>query len=174
MSTISPLKDQSQYNLIIKGSIKSLSLVNIFAAILGFILLFYWLNVRQSVGLNMFATGYAIIVIYLISDTVYWVYNGIHEVRITETYFEIIRGKANKLTKINGIQITDIQYSNQLSRRSLQILLGNKIQRIPGIFTWYPGPKIWLTSDAFDDSEFDKACDLIETMFAENQKIIIK
>ena len=134
MSTLTPVDVQSQYNLIIKGSIKSLSLVNIFAAILGFILLFYWLSVRQSVGLNMFAMGYAIIVIYLISDTVYWVYNGIHEVRIADSYFEIIRGKANKLTKIKAIQITDIQYSNQLSRRSLQILLGNKIQHIPGQF----------------------------------------
>jgi hypothetical protein len=170
MTSLSPVDQQTEYNLIIKGSIKSLSLVNIFAAILGFILLFYWLSVRQSVGLNMFATGYAIIVIYLISDTVYWVYNGIHEVRIADTFFEILRGKANKLTKINTIQIIDIQYSNQLSRRSLQILLGNKIQRIPGIFTWYPGPKIWLTSDAFDDAEFDKACDLIETMYASNKK----
>lgn len=174
MDNLIHIDKSSEYNLIIKGSFKSLSLVNIFAAIFGFILLYYWLSVRQSVGLNMFTIGYLILVVYLVSDTVYWIYNGIHEVRIADSYFEILRGKQNKLTKVNSSQITDIQFSNQMSRRSLQILLGNKIQRISGIITLYPDPKIWLTSDAFDDTEFDKACDLIETMFAENQNKIQK
>jgi hypothetical protein len=172
MNDITQPNDSKQYKLVIKGTFKSLSIVNIFAAIFGFILLYYWLSVRQSVGLTMFTGAYSVLILYLVSDTVYWFYNGIHEVRIADSYFEILRGKQNKLTKISGSQITDIQYSNQMSRKSLQILLGNKIQRIPGVFTFYPGPKIWLTSDAFDDTEFDKACDLIETMFAENQNKI--
>ena len=159
-------EDQSAtYKLILKGTLKSLSLVNVIAAIVGFVLLFYWLNVRQSVGLGMFTTGYVIVVCYLIADTVYWICHGIHEVRIADSFIVIVRGKSNKTIRIEAHQITDIQYSNQMSRRSLQILLGNKIQRISGVFTWYPGPKIWLTSDAFDDVEFDKACDLIELMY---------
>ena len=170
MNDINPIDKVATYKLIMKGSFKSLSIVNIFAAIFGFILLYFWLNVRKSVGLTMFTIGYSVLFIYLVSDTVYWIYNGIHEVRIADSYFILIRGKANKHIRINASQITDIEFSNQMSRRSLQILLGHKIQRIPGIFTWFPGPKIWLTSDAFDDTEFDKAYHFIQTMFEENDK----
>jgi hypothetical protein len=174
MTEINQVNQPAQYKLIIKGTFKSLSVVNIFAAIFGSMLLYYWLNIRKSGGLIVFSLGFAIMAIYLISDIIYWVVNGIHEVRIAETYFEIVRGKRNKLIRINATQITDIQYSNQLSRRSLQILLGHKVQNILGIFTWYPWPKIVLTSDAFDDNEFDKACDLIESMYADNQTKIQK
>jgi len=174
MKKTKPNSEVNQYKLIIKGKFKSLAVVNIFAAIFGFVILYYWLNIRKSGGLVIFSFGFAILAIYLISETIYWSLNGIHEVRIAASYFEIVRGKRNKLIKINASQITDIQFINQMSRRSLQVLLGHKVQSIPGVFTWFPGPKIWLTSDAFDDNEFDKACDLIETMHAENQTKIQK
>lgn len=174
MKALKPDSGANQYKLIIKGTFKSLAVVYIFATVFGFMLLYYWLKTQQSVGLIIFSIGYAILAIYLISDIVYWIVNGIHKVRVAETYIEIVRGKRNKLIRINATQITDIQIRNQLSRRSIQILLGHKVQSIPGVFTWYSGHKIGLTSDAFDDIEFDKACDLIETMYADNQSKIQK
>lgn len=165
------MKSDADYIFVLKGSRKSLFIVNIFATVIGGMLLYYWLQARMSAGVNAFLISYAVLISWMLADALYWIYNGIQEIRIGEDFFEIVRGKKQKVKRYHSTEITDLHFDNRMTRRSFQILLGNKVSSIPGIFTFYPGPKVWLTSDAFNDAEFDLMCDYIEKMFQKAQDL---
>jgi len=150
---------------ILKAQGKKLIFVNISALITGILLLYYWLGDKFSGNILTLIIMIGIIFIWLIVDYAYWYFKGVREIRVYDKHFELISGKGLNTRKITGAMITDIYFQNIMSRRTFQIFLGNKVREIPGIFTFFPGPKIRLVSDMFEDSAFDEACDLIEKMY---------
>lgn len=146
--------------MIVKGEIKRLIGVNITGAVLGSVIMYFWMQIRTLRGFKPFIILYSLLLLWLLADVIYWIYNGVHQIDITEKNFQITRGKRKKRIVIEYNQITDINIHKRLSRVSLQILLEKKTVNIPGIFTFYPGKKIWITSDAFDDKEFNKMCEM--------------
>lgn len=149
----------------IKGELKRLLGVNITGAILGSVIMYFWMQIRTLRGFKPFLILYSLLLLWLIADIIYWIYNGVHQIDINENNFQITRGKRKERIVIEYNQITDINIHKKLSRVSLQILLEKKTMNIPGIFTFYPGKKIWITSDAFDDKEFNKMCILLKNKY---------
>lgn len=155
---------------ILKAQKRSLVAVNIIAALIGIVLLYYWFYEGYSRNLTAFIILSGIVVFWMLADYIYWMHKGIREIRIGPDYFEVLRGKSMEYRRIDASQITDIYFENRMSRRTFQIFLGPVVKEIPGIFTFFPGPKIRITSDSFDNNDFDHACDLIEIMFKSQQQ----
>ncbi len=149
----------------IKAKFSYILVVNISGSVIGSVIMYFWLQLRTIRGFGTFLFLYALFLLYMIGDLIYWKHNGVHEVRLYDNYFEVIRGKKQKLIKVNYADITDINLNNKLIRVSLQILLEAKTVRIPGIYTYYPGKKIWITNDAFNEKEFRAMCDLLKEKY---------
>ncbi len=151
--------------LIISGKLSSLLAVNITGAVLGSVIMYVWMQIRTLRGWGPFFIVYFVFLLYLFADIMYWIYNGIQEIRLYDTFFEISRGKKHKIIRVQYSEITDINVRSRMTRVSLQILLGQKTVRIPGIYTYYPGKKIWITNDAYNDNEFNSMMELLKQKF---------
>lgn len=151
--------------MIIKGELKKLLGVNITGALLGSVILYLWLQIRTLRGLKPFIILYFLLILWLVADVIYWIINGVQQIELHENNLIILRGRKRKRFQIEYDQITDLNIHKRLSRVSLQILLESKVVKIPGIFTFYPGKKIWITSDAFDEKEFNEMCKNLEEKY---------
>ncbi len=151
--------------MIIKGKLKKLLGVNITGALLGSVILYLWLQIRTLRGLKPFVILYSLLVLWLVADVIYWIINGVQQIELHENNLIILRGRKRNRFHIEYDQITDLNIHKRLSRVSLQILLERKVVKIPGIFTFYPGKKIWITSDAFDEKEFNEMCKILEEKY---------
>ena len=138
-----------------RGSVGAFAAVNVAAAVAGAVLLAMAIAVRPGIGRSAFPVLYGLALLYLAADTVYWMHRGVHAAALEGDTLHVYRGRALRHERIPVAQITDVHLHQRLSRRSLQILLGAKVVRVPGA-TFYPGPKVWITSDAFDLAEFDR------------------
>jgi len=151
--------------MIIKGKLKRLLGINITGAVLGAVILYFWLQIRTMRGLKPFIILFSILILWLVADVIYWIINGVQQIELHESFLILIRGRKKNSVKVEYNQITDFYIHKRLSRVSLQILLERKVIKIPGILTFYPGKKIWITSDAFDDKEFNEMCKKLEEMY---------
>jgi hypothetical protein len=67
---------------------------------------------------------------------------------------------------VRAADITELYASESLGRRDLQILLGAPASKLPGVFTFYPWPKIRLVSDPFDPDQAAEAITRIQALVA--------
>lgn len=138
-----------------RGSLGAFAAVNVAAAVMGALMLAAMIGVRPGIGRSSFPLLYGLALLYLAADTVYWLKRGVHVAALEGDTLHVYRGRELRHEQIPVAEITDVHLHQRLSRRSLQILLGDRVQRVPG-FTYYPGRKVWITSYAFDLREFDR------------------
>ncbi|TXT42877.1 MAG: hypothetical protein FD137_2009 [Spirochaetes bacterium] len=129
--------------------------VNAVGAVLGGGFLFLILRRKEDFSTSTFGILWFILIAYMILDALVWKRRGVREVEVTSLAFKIRRG-AELWQDFSFDQVSDFHVHVRGSRKSVQILLGEKVLKVPGIITLYPGPKIWITNDAFDDGEFDE------------------
>lgn len=137
-----------------RGSLGAFAAVNVAAAVVGGLLLAVAIGIRPGIGRSSFPLLYGLALLYLAADTVYWVRRGVHAAALEGDTLHVYRGSELRHERIPVAEITDVHLHQRLSRRSLQILLGGRVARVPGA-TFYPGRKVWITSDAFNLREFD-------------------
>ncbi len=136
------------------GSRYNLFLINIGAMVGGTILLFLLLAVRLIYNPFIFILGVIILFLYLYIDIKRWMKKGIHTVKIDKNGFTVYRGIKNSPSRIGKEQITAINVFKKLNRKIVNILLGGYADTsLPGI-TFFSGPRIRITDDAFNQAEF--------------------
>lgn len=149
---------------VLRGKLSSLIAVNAFGLLLGCFLFYLYIRFSPHYGAIGFLVGCIILLSWLTADALWWFYRGVHELIIEDNQIRAICGKSRKEKIIKAAEITDFYVHQRLNRKTMQILLGNTVKKIPGIYTYYPGPKLMLTSDAFNDKEFDEAIDKISAL----------
>lgn len=155
---------------VLRGKLSSLIAVNAFGLILGCVLFYLYIRFSPHYGAIGFLVGCIILLVWLTTDALCWYYRGVHELVIEEDRIRALCGKTRKEKIILVTEITDFYVNQRRSRKTMQILLGNTVKKIPGIYTYYPGPKLMLTSDAFNDSEFDEAIGKISDLLNKQGK----
>lgn len=137
-----------------EASSRSLFFTNLGGIIVGAVLLFLLLLLRHLYMFILFVIGVIIIVIYMTVDYIIWQKRGIRVIEIDEKGINLYRSKEKRLTKIEAGHITDINFFSKLNRRVVTILTGGTATKImPGVTT-FPGPRIRITDDSFNDKEF--------------------
>jgi hypothetical protein len=149
---------------VLKGKFSNLIMVNIIGGVLGIIIIFFISRVPHY-GPIFFVFGIIFIAIWMFGDAIVWRKRGVHELHINRNGILVIRGASRKEFFIKPEQITDIHVHRRMNRVSLNIMLEQKVQSIPGIITLYPGKRVQLTSDAYDDKQFEAALALLEKYF---------
>lgn len=144
----------------LNASFKRLLAVNVAAVGAGAALLAIAIAVRPGLTQRWFPLLFALSVLYLLGDTLYWLWRGVHRVVLERGVLNVYRGLALRHEAISVSRITDVHLHRRLTRRSLQVLLGSHVARVPGL-TLYPGPKIWIVSDAFELSQFDELVEAV-------------
>ncbi len=150
----------------LKAKPRNLLAVNIISVILGGIII-YLISRVPHYGKTFFMVSLPLLIIWLVGDVWVWNLKGVRELHISKEGIKVVRGVSSKVTFITPGEITDVHLHSSMNRKSLNILLGKKVVHIPGIYTYYPGKKLHLFSDAFDDKEFDQA---VERIFALTDK----
>ncbi|MEW6548287.1 MAG: hypothetical protein AB1407_02380 [Spirochaetota bacterium] len=130
--------------------------VNAAGALLGGGLLYLILRGREDFSSGAFLVLWILLVAYMAADALVWRSRGVREVEVGPKAFRVRRGTARGWHEYGFAQVSDFHVHSRGARKSVQILLGEKVVKVPGIITLYPGPKIWITSDAFDDGEFEE------------------
>jgi len=116
----------------------------------------YLIARAKGMGSSFFIL-WALLAAWLLGDWLVWRARGVREIRIDSKGFEVVRGLRRTVVRHDAGEITDLALHTRMRRKSLQIMMGGKVTHIPGIITLYLDPnKIWITSDAFEDSEFDE------------------
>lgn len=146
-------RDDSAF--VAKASEKKLIAVNMIGIFAGGGIL-YLIARTRAMG-SAFLILWALLAAWLLGDWLVWRVRGVREIRIDSTGFEVIRGTSRRASRHEAGEITDLALHSRMSRKSLQIMMGGKVTHIPGVITLYLDPnKIWITSDAFDNSDFDE------------------
>lgn len=161
--------DNSGNKYILRAEQKSLLTVNLFAALSGIFILYFFISL-PNYGITFFISGTAILLIWLLADFAVWKINGIREIQIGSSHIGVIRGEDRKETIISADQITDFHVHTSGARKSVNIMLERKVLHTPGIMTSYPGKRIHFTSDAFSSREFDEAIELIRKIYSEKSQ----
>ena len=105
----------------------------------------------------------------LSADFVVWYVSGVRELRIGADTMTAITGWRGRTRTIRGADITQVHEVAFFGRPGLQILLGAPARVTPGVYTYYPHPKIRLTSDPFDPDAAAEAFRRIQAMVARAQ-----
>lgn len=155
--------ESSPSRIELKGTAGSLVMVNVAAAVMGGLLLAGMIAIRPGIGRSAFPLLYGLALLYLVADTAYWMRRGVHAAALDGDTLHVYRGRGMRHETIALREITDVHLHRRLSRRSLQILLGGTVMRVPGA-TFYPGRKVWITSDAFDVAEFDRFAEAVQAL----------
>ncbi len=155
--------------LILVASGKRLAFVNFAGLGLGGFLL--WGVFRRKGAPGAFPWTFGILALWLMGDILLWRLNGVRSVRIDGEGLEVRRGWREVPQRIEMGRISEICLHQRGPRRSLQILLGQKAVRIPGILTLYPGPKLWLTDDSFDHEEFSRLIERLEALHGSVRRV---
>lgn len=98
---------------------------------------------------------YGLFLLYLVLDTAYWLWRGVHRAALGGGALHLWRGRELRHERIALAELTDAHLHRRLGRRSLQLLRGGRVVRVPGA-TFYPGRRVWITTDAFDHADFDR------------------
>jgi hypothetical protein len=139
--------------------------VNAVGAVLGGGFLFLILRRREDFSSGAFLVLWLLLVAYMVADALVWHSRGVREVEVGSRGFKVRRGTTRPgdgdgdtegWREYRFDQVSDFHVHARGTRKSVQILLGEKVLKVPGIITLYPGPKIWITNDAFDDREFEE------------------
>lgn len=134
----------------------SLIIVNLGGIILGGLLLLVLLLARTIFSLALFLVGVGILTAYLTIDYALWNRRGIRRITIDPSGITMTRGKAQILERLERSQITSIDVLRKLNRIKVVIYTGGKSEKAtPGV-TFFAGPRIIITNDAFHDAEFNK------------------
>jgi hypothetical protein len=139
----------------IRGRFGSLLVVNVAAALAAGLMLVPVILIRPGITAGAFPVIWGMVVVWLAADTVYWRWRGVHRAVLDGEALHVYRGRTLVCERIPVSAITDVHLHRRLARRSLQILLGGEVTHVPGM-TLFPGRKVWITSDAFDEADFDR------------------
>jgi hypothetical protein len=115
-------------------------------------------------GLGFFIVGSFILTGWMFTDAIIWYYKGVHELHINNEGIRVIKGKNQVEIYIPKEKITDIMVYRKGFRKNLNIMLGNQVMDVPGIITLYPGKRIQMFSDAFEDRDFNEAITWLEKL----------
>lgn len=144
--------DEKVFTMI--GSRTYLFMVNIGSMIMGIFLIFFLLVIRLIYNPFVFILCMFILFGYLYIDFKRWIKNGIQMVKIDKEGLTVYRGNKMQPTRIDARQITGINVFKKINRRVVNILLGGYADSsLPGI-TFFSGPRIRITDDAFAEAEF--------------------
>jgi len=156
--------EENEMPFILTGKFSNLVAVNIGGFIMGCLVLipFFFL---PGYGTTFLFFAYPILAIWMFGDAVVWQQKGVHELHISKEGIKVFRGISRRESFVLPEQITDLHVHQRMNRKSLNIMLEQQVQRIPGVFTYYPGKRIHLTNDAFNDKEFDRAIELLEELY---------
>lgn len=139
----------------IKACPKQFIGVNTVGALFGGLALYLIFRNKNDVKTKTFLMLWGILIAYMLADALVWRVRGVREIEIDAGGFKIRRGRGKELETYRFDQVSDFHVHTRYNRKSVQILLGEKVLHVPGIITLYPGRKIWITNDAFDSKEFD-------------------
>ncbi len=139
----------------IRASLGSFAAVNAVAALGGAAFLAAMIALRPGIIGSAFPVMYGVFLLYLALDTAYWLWRGVHRAALDGEALHLWRGRALRHERIPLGEFTDAHLHRRMGRRSLQLLRGGRVVRVPGA-TFYPGRKVWITSDAFDNAAFDR------------------
>jgi hypothetical protein len=129
--------------------------VNLVGTLFGGLALYFVFRNRSDIKTGTFLVLWGILAAYLLADGLVWQSRGVREIAVDEQGFTIKRGRGLRVERHSFDHVSDFHVHTRYNRKSVQILLGEKLIKIPGIITLYPGPKIWITNDAYDSKEFD-------------------
>ena len=149
-----PVVNEETAGFAMDASTSGMVFVNSCGFIVGGILLFVLLLMRGLYLLPVFLVMLGILGTYMLMDSLVWKKNGIRRVEVDETGITLYRGKEKKPERLEAEQITGVNVFGKLNRRVVNILTGGSATRIPGV-TIFSGPRVRITNDAFNDSEFD-------------------
>ncbi|MCX7995843.1 MAG: hypothetical protein N3A65_08780 [candidate division WOR-3 bacterium] len=168
------IKEKNDIVFRIEGKIRYMVYTNFGGIIAGGILLFLLLRIRGSYTTVLFIIGLAILVLYMVIDFLIWEKKGIRVIEIDKNGISLYRGKEKKLTRVEKNQITDIDFFSKLGRRVINILTGGrKFKPFPGV-TIFQGPRIRITDDAFNDSEFSIFVERLKSFYGNPEHFVSK
>jgi hypothetical protein len=150
---------------VLKGSLFNLIGVNILALVFGIGMLYLITRAGLWYGSVFFIVGSIILTLWLLIDVVIWYYRGVHQLHINPQRLGVVRGYKGEMLEITPEKIVDIYVYRRGYRKNLIIMLTQKVFSIPGVITLYPGKRIQLFSDAFDNDEFNKAVALLQAFY---------
>jgi len=146
--------------LVLEGRLSNLLAVNLVAAIAGTGML-YLLSLTSNRGRLFMYFTLPVLLLWLFGDALWWHLRGVHALYITPLAITTVRGRSGENETFMAAELTAINVRTRLNRKTVQLQFGDTPRSIPGVFTWYPGRRIHLTSDAFNDCEFDAALQLL-------------
>ncbi len=147
---------------VIKGTMGSFVLVNVFAVSLGIIILFLIYRLDSHYGSGFLIVGSIILAVWMAADAIIWRVRGVHELEVAAGGIRVVRGIRKNESFHPFSEISAVDFRNKSSRRILNIMLESKPVRVPGVVTLFQGRRIYLTSDAYNDQEFDLLAGVLE------------
>lgn len=141
--------------LSITGKRGNLLFVNISGLIIGSVFLFFYLLARGLYALPVFVIMAAILAAYMFIDYIHWNKKGIRRIDLFEDSISFTFGKQQTVEKLSFDEITEIDFFKKLNRDIINFMRGGKVLKPVKGITFFSGPRIRLTDDAFDDKEFD-------------------
>ena len=148
---------------------RSFLTVNISSIIVGSIVVLALLFIRRLFHPILFIFIVNVLVIYMAMDYLVWRMRGIRRIEVYEDRIMIYRGKTEKSECILASTITNIDVFSKLNRHTVNIMLGGKIDKpLPGV-TLFNGPRVRITDDAFDASEFKQFVIHVEKISEKNR-----
>ncbi|MEO0135942.1 MAG: hypothetical protein ABIL86_00220 [candidate division WOR-3 bacterium] len=135
---------------------------NLGGIILGGILLFILLSLRNLYTTAIFLIGFVILILYMVIDFLIWLQRGIRAIEIDKSGINFYRGKERRLVRINKEQITGIDFFTKLGRRIVTIMIGGKVIKPTAYITLFSGPRIRIADDSFNDGDFSAFVELLK------------
>jgi hypothetical protein len=147
-------------SFVLVGKRSNLLIVNISAVVFGLILLYPFAHISHY-GLPFIVFSFVAVVLWMALDYFYWVNHGIQEIIITRKTITVFRGKNRIREDIGTDRIKDVIVIEKMGRMTMNILIDRGASRFSGLGTFYPGKRLFLTSDAFENADFSLAVSLV-------------
>lgn len=142
------------------GSMSEFVTTDIIVLILAGLLLPALMLVRLMFSPSLYLLFLLIVLAYICVDIAVWHKKGIRRVDLDSEGMNIYRGPGMNASRVEFSCVNDINLFHKLSRKIINIMIGGVADKpLPGI-TIFRGPRIRITSDAFQDKDF-KAFEII-------------
>ena len=126
---------------------------NIGAMVLGAVLLLLVTLARGLFSPVLYLCFCLVLAFYMVGDVVLWWRRASGQSRSLMPGSPFA-GDRRRATWIPVSQITGVDVFSKLGRKVVNILTGGTVTRLPGV-TLFSGPRIRVTSDAFNEGEFE-------------------
>lgn len=133
-------------------------------------ILYFILFIRRITSSYAYFIILAIIIAYQAMDFLIWYNKGIRRIEVREKRIVLFTGKEMKKQEVAVSDIKNVNLFRKVNRVTVNFLFeGGQAHRAPGV-TLFSGKRLRITNDRFNDKEFDKFLETLNSIIETDQR----